>query len=167
MEAQVTQKADKIASDEAVLSRLRQAMQSKDVELRNAQAEVARLQETVEQKEKDKRWWADQAVKLKAQLEKKTSDDFLSGASPKQAAPAASKASAMELIKAAVDGDLDKVRTLCEFGVVLNHMDANGNTALLIACEHGRLEVARHLCTSGAAIEKTMQKDKLPCMSQL
>ena len=49
------------------------------------------------------------------------------------------------LIDAVISGNVDTVKTLVDKGVYVNVADADGNTALMLACAKGQLEIAKIL----------------------
>ena len=58
----------------------------------------------------------------------------------------------MTLLQAAVNGDVVEVRRLVATGVNVDERDANGATALLLAAEHGKVEVIRALVELGCVL---------------
>ena len=58
----------------------------------------------------------------------------------------------MELLRQARCGDLDRVKTLIEQGVLVDTMNCCSVTALYWACEKGHTEVAQYLLDKGASV---------------
>jgi ankyrin repeat protein len=56
------------------------------------------------------------------------------------------------LFSAIKDGELEEVRGLIKEGADINEKDANGNTPLLKACEHGRADLVELLIKAGARV---------------
>ena len=63
------------------------------------------------------------------------------------------------LISAAINGDIEVVRILCENGAQLDIEDNNGNTALKIASRRDHYDIVRILCENGADVRNWDRKD--------
>lgn len=64
-----------------------------------------------------------------------------------------------ELVKAADDGDLERIRILLKDGTLPDDEDEKGRTALLVAVGSNRMDIAKLLLDSGASVSGTK---KLP-----
>jgi len=64
-----------------------------------------------------------------------------------------------EFIRAAKDGDLNKVQQLLKAGTDINTKDGNGATALTWAAKYGHLEVVRLLLQNGIELDTRSKKN--------
>ncbi len=62
--------------------------------------------------------------------------------------------------QAALDGDLEKVKTLHKQGVAINVVDQNGAAALMFAAFNGHSEIVLYLLDAGAEIDKRDYLDR-------
>ena len=66
----------------------------------------------------------------------------------------------MSLVRAARDGDLDRVKSAVSGGAYIDGRDSYGDTALLKACWTGHVDIVKYLLDNGANTE-LKGKDKL------
>lgn len=64
-----------------------------------------------------------------------------------------------EFVNAAIQGNLDKVKTLIKNGANIDAIDNRGVTALIGASTSGKLEVVKYLITQGANINVTLKNN--------
>eukprot|EP00026_Physarum_polycephalum_P003875 Phypoly_transcript_03891.p1 GENE.Phypoly_transcript_03891~~Phypoly_transcript_03891.p1 ORF type:complete len:679 (+),score=149.56 Phypoly_transcript_03891:32-2038(+) len=80
--------------------------------------------------------------------------NFASKDSSKPAAQSGSAKKIENLVVAAREGDLERVKTLIKEGQKIDQEDTTGQTPLLAAISKGKTEVALHLISSGANVNK-------------
>jgi ankyrin repeat protein len=67
--------------------------------------------------------------------------------------PRYAQAQDLELMKAAVEGDVARIKTLLASGAQVNAIDEWGNSALLMAAREGQVESVRMLLKAGAEVD--------------